>query len=150
MLAELTGRERRTIKKRLEAISPIASKRKGQYYDIKEAMRCICDASKEIRDESGELINPVLEKAKLDRERRISMELDNEQKQRNLIPRDEIKEVLAKGFVAIKAKIMSVPTKAVHSLPENLTKRQLKDFLSNEMKNALRELAEIEVNESLQ
>jgi hypothetical protein len=46
MLSELTGKERRTIRKRLEGIEPAKKTKKGSYYEIKTALKAIFEPMK--------------------------------------------------------------------------------------------------------
>jgi hypothetical protein len=69
MLSELTGKERRTIRKRLEGIEPAKKTKKGSYYEIKTALKAIFEPMKDPfgdsqDDEENFVINPQLEKAR--------------------------------------------------------------------------------------
>ena len=150
MLHELTGKDRGTIKRRLEGLKPIEQKTKGHYYDLKVALRYIYEPQiKDSIDEDSVFLNPVMEKAKLDRARRLSVELDNQIKKKELIPRQELKQTLGNIFGAVRSKLLNVPVKASQSLPENPSRKELQAHLKAQINEALKELSEKNFNESL-
>lgn len=150
MLAELTGKDRATIKRRLAGLEPLETKKKAYIYDLKTALRFIYEPLvDEQADEEAGYLNPLMEKARLDRARRLSVELDNEVKRKELIPKSELKEVLGKIFGAVRSKLLNIPQKASQSMPDNPTRKQIQAFLKKEIAEALKELSEKNFNESL-
>lgn len=151
MLSELTGKDRKTITRRLEGLEPEKSKKKGNYYDLKTALKLVFEPVRDELedDDDGLFINGMLEKAKLDRARRIGVELENEIKKKTLIPREELSQVLQKMFGAVRAKLLNVPLKATQSMPEKPNRKQLEAHLKKAINEALRDLSEKNVYESL-
>jgi hypothetical protein len=90
-----------------------------------------------------------MEKARLDKARRISVELDNEIKKKNLIPKQQIKDSAAKIFGAVRSKFLNFPLKASQSLPENPTRKQLQAHLTRQVNETLKDLSEKDFYESL-
>lgn len=150
MLAELTGKDRGTVKRRLAGIEPVEIKTKGHYYDLKTALKLIFEPfSEKLEDSESGFINPILEKAYLDRARRISQEIDNKVKLKELIPKSQLHETLTYMFGAIRSKLLNIPLKASQSLPPKPTKAQLNAHLKTQITEILKELSEKNFNESL-
>ncbi len=154
MLSNLTGKDRGTVTRRLRGVEPLKVKKRGNYYDLKQALKHVFEPMSDDNidpdeDQETVFLNPQLEKAKLDKARRISVELDNEIKKKNLIPKQEIRETAAKMFGAIRSKILNLPLKASQSMPDKPTRKQLQSHLSGAVNEILKELSESKFDESL-
>lgn len=150
MLAELTGKDRATVKRRLEELEPVKVLKRQVKYDLKTALKYIFEPMRpEFEDEEADFLNPILEKAKLDRARRVSVELDNKIKKKELIPKEELKSTLSNIFGAVRSKLLNIPIKAVQSVPENPSKKVLQAHLKKQVNEALKELSEKNFNESI-
>lgn len=150
MLHHLTGKDRATIKRRLEKLSPVIQRKTAHYYEIKQALTYIYEPPLEDNNsEDSDFLNPILEKAKLDRARRFSVELDNQIKKKELIPRSEIKQTLSNIFGAVRSKLLNIPIKASQSMPDKPTKKELQAHLKIQVNEILKELSEKNFNESV-
>jgi len=85
---------------------------------------------------------PVHEKAKLDFIRRQDLELDLQVKQRNLIPKEEIKSGLQKIFGSIRAKLLYLPTKAAQQIQNASSQKETEALIRGIVDEALMELSE--------
>lgn len=145
MLAELTGRDRRTIVSRLEKLTPVSEGPNGVLYEIRAAVRMIFDFNpddeSQTMDYDGDGFQPLQEKAKLDFVKRQSMELALEEKKRNLIPKDEIQEALENVFSNIKTRLLAIPTRAAQVII-GPPQKQTEAVISKLVNEALTELAE--------
>jgi len=142
MLHELTGKDRGTITRRLRDVEPLKATKTLKKYDLKLALKYIYEPPHDDPEGDDGPINPILEKAKLDRARRLSVELDNQIKRKELIPRSELRATLANVFGAVRSKILNIPVKAIQSLPDKPTKKQLQAHLKKQVSDALKELSE--------
>lgn len=148
-LSELTGRDRRTIAKKLEGLTPVSEGTHGGLYDIRAALRMIFDFNPEddqkVKFESEDF-QPAQEKAKLDFVKRQAMELEIQEKERNLIPKAEILEGLQKVFASVKAKLQGLPTKAAQQI-QGPPQKQTESILRKIVDDALTELSESRFDE---
>jgi phage terminase Nu1 subunit (DNA packaging protein) len=154
MLSELTGKDRGTVTRRMTGIEPVESKRKGNYYDLKTAITAIFEPltdeqSPDFDSEDLFYLNPQMEKARLDKARRISVELDNEIKKKNLIPKSHVKDSANKIFGAVRSKILNLPLKASQSMPDKPTRKQLQSHLSTQINEILKDLSTEKFHESI-
>jgi phage terminase Nu1 subunit (DNA packaging protein) len=102
-LAELTGRDRRTVKRRL---ADLPSRRDGRsiLYDSTQALSLLFGATAD-----GELLNGAQEKALLDRARRRLAELHHAEQSRELIPAGDIQAALGSAVSACRSHLLSLP-----------------------------------------
>ena len=96
-LSELTGRDRRTIKKRIEALP---TDDKGRY-DSSQALPLLYGSK-------GEL-DPSQERAKLDQVRRELAEIQRDERLGNLIPADVVLDRWSSEASRIRAKLLNLP-----------------------------------------
>lgn len=73
-LHEMTGKDRRTIKKRLSNLTPAEIKGRYTYYFISEALELIYSEHEENQD-----LDLTIERAKLTREQRLKTALERKQ-----------------------------------------------------------------------
>lgn len=141
-LAQLTGKDRRTVTKALEGLEPIEKKSNKITYDIKEALQLIFTNGFLLDENDNDIIDPQLEKAKLDRARRQDIELNLEVKKKNLIPSDVIETALSGLFSSIKSKILNIPTKAAQRYEPKMSQKKLEKLLKDQVKEVLQGLSE--------
>jgi hypothetical protein len=102
-LAELTGKSRNTIRKRL---APMLNETDGQKVahalDSQRALALIYGEG------AGDL-DPMQEKALLDRARRHLAELEIEERKKTLIPADQVSRQWDSVAAAIRAKLLNLP-----------------------------------------
>lgn len=144
MLAELTGRDRRTVTSRLEKLTPVEEGPNGALYEIRAAIRMIFDFTpddeNQTMDYDGDGFQPMQEKAKLDFVRRQAMELSIEEKKRELIPRREIQDGLENLFSNIKTRMLAWPSRAAQ-LIVGPPQKQTEATLTILVKEVLNEMA---------
>lgn len=148
MLAELTGRDRRTISKKLENLTPLEEQGNASLYDIRAALRMIFDFNatddNQKTDFSSVDFQPSQEKAKLDFIKRQQAELDLEIARKNLIPKEEIRGALEDVFGACRAKFLGLSKRAQLALGLSTDQEsQLKQMVAD----ALTDLSEAKFNE---
>lgn len=147
MLATLTGKDRRTVTSRLEGVTPVKETSRVRYYDMKTALQMIFEPPHEDKESDEGPINGLLEKAKLDRARRRTLELDFEVRKKNLIERSELKTAIEKVFGAVRAKLLNVPQKAVQQIPADPTPKEIQKVLKKQIADSLTDLAEKKLDE---
>lgn len=145
-LAELLGKDRRTIDRKLKGI-PFERKGRAYLYDLRTAIEAIYCAF-ETEDDDDETIDVRLEKAKLDRARRKLAELDLEVKRTNLIPKEILEKNLSSVFGEIKAKILGIPTKAAQRF-SGKTQKEVRSILDRLCKETLRDLSAQRLDENI-
>lgn len=145
-LAELLGKDRRTIDRKLRGI-PFERSGRSHVYDLKTAIEAIYCAF-EPEEDDDETIDVRLEKAKLDRARRRLVELELEVKRSNLIPREVLQKNLSTIFGEIKSKVLGIPTKAAQRF-SGKTQKEVRSILDRLCKETLRDLSEKRLNENI-
>lgn len=145
-LAELSGRDRRTVTDRLKNLTPIEEDGVAKLYEIRAAIRLCFDFNPE--DDPGVefagTFQPIHEKAKLDFFKRQAIELDVEERKRNLIPREEIANALAGVFGSLRSKLLGLPAKATQQI-SGLDQKQTEALLRKIIDEALVDLSETRV-----
>ena len=89
----------------------------------------------------GDDLNPVIEKAKLDREKRIGQELANDEKMGNVFPTAAAGFVWAKAGAEMSAVLESLPAKLKRSMPK-MTATQL-NVIKKEIAKACNTAADV-------
>lgn len=106
-LAQITGKDRATLAKRLENCKPYQERKNAKIYDAHEVLPIIFAAenfkgmSKKIEQVSYEI-----EKEKL---RKVRME--NERRSGQLVEIDEVARVVEKEYIFIRAQFKSIPSR---------------------------------------
>ena len=132
-LVRLTGRNYRTIKKRLEGLEPLREDGKSIFYDPKEALPLIY----EVPDQADDLSD---ERARLAREQADAQALKNAEARGELVRAERVLTAWQKVAVALKEKLRALPARA----RRRIRKLTLKDVrvLRKLIAEALEELAE--------
>ena len=105
-LNELTGRDRRWIKKRLgeAGVEPVEERgRGGNYYAPQPALSALFDSAH---------LDAAHEQALYSRAKRELVEIELEQKRGALIPADETETFVVGLLSMVRTRLLSVPTKA--------------------------------------
>lgn len=146
MLTKLTGKDRGTVSRRLEGLKPLEAKTNSYKYDLKLALQYIYEPMNDPDSDQGPM-NPQLERAKLDRARRMNLELDIEVRKKNLIERSELKSAIENVFGAVRAKLLNLPLKCAQSMPDKPDPKQVQSVVKKEVNNALTDLSEKKLDE---
>lgn len=129
-ICDLTGMDRRTIKKRLADIAPDSEYR----YSSVEALRQIYIPS---------ALDPQQERAQLDRARREIADIQKAKMQGELIPADVVQEHWEKLIGNARAKLLNLPGRLAVSLGgQNPSAAQLAEEARKMIYAALEELAQ--------
>ena len=147
-LADLTGKDRRTITARLSTIEPVKGPKNSHLYELPAALPKIFENFDDEGESTG-LRSAQVEKAALDRARRIAVELDTEIKRKNLIPREDLKTALEKTFAVVRAKLLALPDKAAQTFQEDWTRKELKESLKDLSRECAQELSEARIDDRL-
>lgn len=134
-LAELTGTSTRTVKRRLETLTPIQDG-KALKYESREALALIYQLG------SGEEDAPdlSLERAKLARAQRIKIDLETEVLRGNLIPADTVERVWSDLLGAFRARCLAVPSRAALQVLAVADLNEAETILKGLIHEALNEL----------
>lgn len=90
--------------------------------------------------ESEDQLDPQQERARLAKAQREKVRVETEVLKGALIPREEVRDLLARIQFAAKAKFESLPVKAA-AIAETMTKSEIEELLRNLVRDCLRELA---------
>jgi hypothetical protein len=152
-LEQLTGISYRTLKKRLVDLDPSFKDGNSIFYDPKEALPLIYKATEEKRipfglgfDPTG--LDPQTEKAKLDKARREKILIETRILKKELIPADQVENTWADIAVAIRSKILGMPTKIapkVAALKGDVQKIEAE--LKSNCREICEELSQLDPNE---
>jgi phage terminase Nu1 subunit (DNA packaging protein) len=137
-LYELTGRERRWIKKRLADRGVAQLKRDGRtiLYPAREALDAIYDR---------EGIDPATEQARLHQARRELAELELAEKRRELLPADQVETTWTRFASTVRAKLLAVPAKTAEELAAATEARECHAVVEAAIHEALEALADTRV-----
>lgn len=103
-LADLTGKDRRTIQKRLTDLKPVEE----YSYASKEALTAIYNPS---------ALDAVQERAQLDRARRELVELQKAEKIGELIPAEKVSAYWNRQAGNVRAKLLNLPGRLAATIP---------------------------------
>ena len=136
-LHELTGRERRWIKKRLadQSVTPASRTGRSLLYTAREALDAIYD-----RDG----LDPATEQARLHQARRELAELDLAEKRREYVPAAQVEAAWTKIATMIRAKILAVAVKVAQVLAATSDPKECHAIVEEALHEALEALAETE------
>lgn len=155
-LSELTGKDRRTLKKLLADIDPqeesgtlfyIPREALPVIYGISHAGLSALGSAAEDSEDDGDgsmqdRLDPIREKALLDRVRRQKIELEIAEERKKLIRIEKVEETWSKMAAAFRAKILALPKKCAPRVCATKETRQIEKILTQECHEALKELSE--------
>ncbi len=126
-LAELTGMAYRTIKKRLEEanINPVKREAKGAWFLPADALRAIYLGGAQSAE--GKL-DPVQEKALLDKAKREYQELKTAEAKGVLAPVEVTGKIIADLAINVRTKVLGIPSKMAAILPADIRSDAYKDL----------------------
>lgn len=148
-LCTLTGKTSRTLKKLLADVVP--DEESGTlYYCPPEVLPVIygisfrdLHAEPAAEDESEEnRLDPIREKALLDRARRQKVELEIAEEKKKLIRIEKVEETWSKMAGAFRSRILNMPKKLAAKVCQTKDIKAIEKILSAECEEALTELSE--------
>jgi hypothetical protein len=141
-LVRLTGKESRTIHKRIDGIPPVRTDKKSKWYLAKEVLPIIYDVQL-----GGVKLDINQENAKLSQIKQRKELLKLDEQERRLIPIELIERQQNQMLTAFRSKILSIPTKLAPRLASMTNPRSIEDELIRECREALTELSNYEPNQ---
>lgn len=137
-LCELTGMARATIKRRLDEIPSAPGPNRSKLYDSSRALSAIYHGGEA---GSGETLDPQQEKAKLDQQRRLVVELDRAEREGRLVDIETVAAEWEQAGEIFKSRILGIPSRLGASLVGIKTAREIEDTLLAALQSALSEIA---------
>ena len=134
-LAALTGMGRGTVKNRLALLTP-TKEGTALLYESKEALPLLYRVGVD-----GEALDPPRERALLDRERRLALEMANAKTRGDLIPKEEVARTWVALVTVARGRLLALPGRVAHQVLRLHDLRQIEDTLSGEITLILEELA---------
>lgn len=134
-ISELTGMAPRTIKARLARLNPLVEGRVLRY-ETKEALPLIYRVGID-----AEALNPAVERALLDRERRKALELANGKLEGSLLPADQVAETWTRLVGVAKGRFLALPARVSSELLRLKTHREIESTLRAALIVILEELS---------
>jgi phage terminase Nu1 subunit (DNA packaging protein) len=153
-LCKLTGKTYRTVKERLSKVIPIGNDGAEILYEPFAALPAIYAPRASPRqpdrepeyDEDGVLIDPgtrldtYQERAKVDRQRWIKLELENQKRRGELLEISDVESAWAQMMGACRAKMLSLPSKLAPQLVSIKDPKKIQQMIKDECRQALEEL----------
>ena len=134
-LASLAGMARATVSKRLEPLASQPGPKGALLYDSKLALPLLY----QIGDGTSDRLDPQQEKAKLDRERRLVVELERQAKEGKLLDRDEVAETWAEVCEIAKGRWLAYPSRMAPEVAGLADQRKIEDRLRDGVYEILQE-----------
>lgn len=136
-LGKLTGKDRATVRKRLEELESEPGPHGAQMYDSKQALEAIYLGG------GGDYQSAAKEKARLDHHRANREELLEKKMRGDLVEFDAVVRAVSEMIAAAKAKFMAMPARVAQRLPvEPAVRRQAQEYMKEEVFSGLDELSE--------
>lgn len=142
-LAEVFGKDPRTIAKWLDEGMPCAVKGRGgrpSRYSLPAVVQWVIERELQARGGDGEELSPQLERAKLDRLRRQELDLKLSVRRGELVEVAAVQAEYADLAAIVKARLRSIPN-AIADLVAGQSPAAVKALLLSKIDEALRELA---------
>ncbi|MBW2053498.1 MAG: DUF1441 family protein [Deltaproteobacteria bacterium] len=136
-LMEISGMSYRTIKKRLEGLSPERKEGRAYLYESTKVLPILFNWKPAKRDL---VLNE--ERARLAKEQADAQELKNAQLRGQLIPAADVAEAWSKIVVAVKQHVLALPSRLAQMLETVETRAGKQAIMEAEVKKALEALAD--------
>ena len=134
-LVNLTKLNFRTIKKRLERLSPIADDDRSRYYALQDALPLLYPPGT-----SHDKLDLGQERAKLAREQTLRMQFENQRVAGELIDAKDAKLSFAEHTAAARARFLAIPSRVAAQF-EGMTREAIEQNLKSVIEEALGELS---------
>lgn len=153
-LAELTGKNRRTIKKRISDLDPIAKEGNANLYDSEKALAAIYfgDYESQISTDPEKVPEGSCEKvasARFKTAKAEKMEMELDQLKGKLIETDQVCEIVEKQYSIVRSSLFAVPTRISKQLSVIDEPEEIHEKLVEAINEALKELTGVTI-ESLE
>jgi phage terminase Nu1 subunit (DNA packaging protein) len=136
-LSELTGRDRRTVSKRLESLPVHSEDGRAKYYDVTKALPLIYNDLATIGIER----KLQEEQLRFETGRADKMELDVQKRRGELVEINQVSEVVQTEYARVRAGLLAIPNKMAHVLAIVDTPAEIKSKLEDAVNEALSELS---------
>jgi len=135
-LAELTGKDRRAVARRLSHLPTTPGPKNSKQVDSREALELIYGGNGD-----GAHLDPSKERALLDRERRRQLELTNGRLERELIPKDEVAAAWSANVAIAKGRLLSLPSRVSSEVLRLTSQREIENAIRDRINEILTELS---------
>lgn len=138
-LAELTGLNRETVKKRVSDLKYEDGPRNSRLYDSREALPKI------YLPEDSKVIDLNQARANLATRQTEKIELDMELRRGDYVVRSEVRDAIIAMLTAFRAKMLGLPTKAVPQLKVAKDGVEQEQIILELVHDALKELRDLDI-----
>ena len=142
-LSELTSKAPATVRKRLIGLAPVSKDRRATYYDSAEALPLIYAATVTGPGVTQEA-TLTEEQTRQAKERADKLEMENATRRGELVEGARIVHELSVVFARVRAKLLSIPTKAAPHVVTMKDPADVKATLDRLVNETLEELVEID------
>lgn len=145
-LSTLTGKTYRTLKKVLADVPPASEESGTFFYSPVEVLPIIYGVVRQEQDGAAEIgdgiLDPVREKARLDKLRGDKVQIEIDVLREKLIPAERVELQWSKMAAAFRSKILNLPAKISPRLCAVKEIKEVEKILKAECNEALKELSE--------
>lgn len=136
-LSELTGKDRRTITKRLESLTPHKEDGRALIYDAQQALELIYTFETTVG------IDKKLKEEQLryERGRADKIQLEVEKRRGQLVEVESVALAIEKEYAAVRSGLMAIPSKMAHVLSVVDDPNEIKEKLEDAINETLGELS---------
>ena len=135
-LADITGKDRRTIGKRLSPLVATPGPNRSNQYESREVLPLLYGGT-----DDGERLDPQQERARLDAERRRELEMRNARAAGELLPFDEVSAAWSEQIAIAKGRFLSMPARVSADVLRLKSQRDIEGILKAALVVILEELA---------
>ncbi len=135
-LYEITGKDRRTIKKRLESLNPHSTDNRGEKYDAHAALELV------YQPESTQGIDKKLQLEELrnQQQRNEKLELEIGEMRGRLVPIEDVAKAVEKEYTFVRTRFRTIPSKLAKPISMVTDPNQVQIRLQEAVDECLTEL----------
>ena len=137
-IADLTGMDRTTVSKRLKNMEYRDGAKRARLYETRNALPVLYGLG--VAD--GERLDPQQEKARLDKERRLIVELERQQKEGKLVDLDVVRDDWVASVNIAKGRLLALPSRLAPELVTLTDIRKTEDMMRAQLTEVLEELSD--------
>lgn len=134
-LHEITGKDRRTITKRLAELDAQPGPNNGKYYDSREALKLLYGSGAQSHEKQL-----MEEQLNYERARAEKIRLEVDKLKGSLVPIDDVASIVEKEYAYVRAQLLSIPSKMAKPLANINDPQVVKDNLDEAIAEVLGEL----------
>ncbi len=135
-LSELTGKDRRTIKKYLEALAPAKTDNRADYYNSRDALALLYAP-----DMTQGLDRKLqIEELRNQEHRNEKLKLEIDEMKGRLVPIEDVAKAVEKEYTFVRSKFRSIPTKLAKPISMILDPNEARIRLQEAVDECLTEL----------